>query len=343
MTEIAPPRRVTLADVARRAGVSPALVSIVMREAPGASEVTRRRVLAVAQEIGYRPDKRARALASLRSHVIGVVFGRASRFHFELIDGLYAAAEDRGWDLVLTALTASRDEPKALASLQDFRLDGLVMLGPPVAEPLLAGQVPLVVVGWHVDHPEVDVIRTSDEKGLMAAVDHLADLGHRAILHLQGGTGLVAHGRREAYLRAMRAHGLEAEARVVLCDGEDQLDGQRAAAALLAEGSALPTAVIAFNDDLAAAAMSVFAQQGVAVPEEISVVGFDDSALAATPGIELTSVQQRPLELSRLAVDRLIARCERAEGLDRETVLDPQLVVRRSTGPAPADAARPRP
>jgi len=327
-----PRRRVTLADVAKRAGVSTALASIVIRDAPGASAMSRRRVLAAAQALGYRPDVRARSLASLKPQLIGVLFGKAGRFHFELIDGLYTAAEERGWDLVLSALTSSRDEKRALDSLNDFRFDALVMLGPPVAEPLLAGQVPLVVLGWHVDHPEIDVVRTSDEHGLALAIQHLVDLGHRRIAHLQGGTGLVALARRDGYVKAMRSHGLDTEIRVVPCDGEDQLDGQRAARALLDEAE-LPTALVAFNDDIAAAAMSVFAQHGIEAPRDVSVVGFDDSALARSPEIDLTSVQQIPQEMARLAVERIIARSEGSEVSDREMVLEPELRLRSSTGP----------
>ncbi len=329
-----PRRRVTLADVAKAAGVSTALVSIVMRDAPGASAASRERILAVAKELGYRPDVRARSLASLKAHVIGVVFGKAGRFHFELLDGLYAAAEERGWTLALSALTNSRDEKQALESLRDFRLDALVMLGPPVAEPLLAGQVPTVVVGWHVDHPEVDIVRTSDEHGLAIAVDHLVSLGHRRIAHLEGGHGLVAQARRRAYTSAMHAQGLADQIRVVACGGEDQLDGQRATRALLDEVTALPTAIVAFNDDVAAAAMSVLAQQGIDVPGEISVIGFDDSELARTPGIDLTSIQQVPQDMARLAVERMVARSDGADVIDREIVLEPELCLRRTTGPA---------
>jgi DNA-binding LacI/PurR family transcriptional regulator len=328
-----PQRPVTLADVARQAGVSPALASIVMRGAPGASAQSRERVLAVARRLGYRPDARARSLASLQAHVIGVLFGRAGRFHFELIDGLYSAAEDRGWDLVLSALTASRDEKRALDSLQDFRFDALIMLGPEVADPLLAGQVPLVVVGWQVDHPGVDIVRTSDDHGMALAVRHLVDLGHRKVAHLQGGTGLIALARREAYAQAMRDHGLEAELRVVPCDGEDQLDGQRAARALLEQGGDLPTALIAFNDDIAAAAMSVLAQEGIRVPGDVSIIGFDDSALARSPGIDLTSIQQIPQAMARLAVERVVARSSGVPVDGREIVLEPELVVRATTGP----------
>jgi DNA-binding LacI/PurR family transcriptional regulator len=327
-------RRVTLADVAKQAGVSTALASIVMRDAPGASTQSRQRILAVARQLGYRPDVRARSLASLKAHVIGVLFGRAGRFHLELIDGLYAAAEELGWDLVLSALTTSRDERRALESLHDFRFDALVMLGPPVAEPLLAGQIPLVVMGWHVDNPGVDIVRTSDEHGMALAVRHLVELGHRRIAHLEGGRGLVAAARRDAYIQAMRFHGLTDEIRVVPCGGEDQIDGQRAARTLLGDRE-LPTAIIAFNDDIAAAAMSVLAQQGIHAPEGISIIGFDDSVLARSPETNLTSIQQLPREMARLAVERIVARTGGADVADREIVLEPILCVRATTGPVP--------
>jgi DNA-binding LacI/PurR family transcriptional regulator len=329
-----PPRRVTLADVAGRAGVSPALASIVMRDAPGASAASRQRVLAVAAELGYRPDVRARSLASLKPQFIGVLFGKAGRFHFDLIDGLYAAAETHGWDLVLSALTNNRDEQRALESLQDFHCDALVMLGPPVATPLMAGRMPLVVMGWHVDHPEVDVVRTCDDHGLALAVGHLVGLGHRRIAHLDGGSGVVAASRRDGYVRAMRSHGLEKEIRIVPCAGEDQLDGQRATRALLEDPAGLPSALVAFNDDVAAAALSVLAQQGVDVPGDVSITGFDDGPLARSPGVDLTSVQQLPREMARLAVERIVARTAGGEVAGRELVLEPTLRIRSSTGPA---------
>ena len=329
-----PPRRVTLADVARRAGVSPALASIVMRDAPGASAASRQRVLAVATELGYRPDLRARSLASLQPQLIGVLFGTAGRFHFDLIDGLYAAAETCGRDLVLSALTDSRDEKRALQSLQDFHFDALVMLGPPVATPRMAGRMPLVVMGWHVDHPDVDVVRTSDDHGMALAVEHLAGLGHRRIAHIEGGSGAIAASRREGYLRAMRSQGLQDEIRVVPCAGEDQLDGQRAARALLDDPAELPSALVAFNDDIAAAVLTVLAQQRIEVPRDVSIIGFDDGPLARSAGLDLTSVQQRPQEMGRLAVERIVARTDGTEVASREIVLDPVLRIRSSTGRA---------
>ena len=230
--------------------------------------------------------------------------------------------------------TDSRDEQRALQSLQDFHFDALVMLGPPVATPRMAGRMPLVVMGWHVDHPDVDIVRTSDDHGMALTVEHLVGLGHRRIAHIEGGSGAIAASRREGYLRAMRGHGLQDEIRVVPCAGEDQLDGQRAARALLDGPAKLPSALVAFNDDIAAAVMTVLAQQGIEVPRDVSIIGFDDGPLARSAGLDLTSVQQRPQEMGRLAVERIVARTDGTEVASREIVLDPILSVRSSTGPA---------
>jgi DNA-binding LacI/PurR family transcriptional regulator len=326
--------RVTLDDVARRADVSRALVSIVMRGVPGASQATRERVRAVADELGYRPDVRARSLAGQQSRLVGVMFGLGvGAFHFDLLEGLYAAAEEQGLHLVLTALTPGRDERRAALSLEDFSIDGLVMLGPPTTAPLLAGQAPVVVVGWSVEDPAVDVVRTSDELGMRQAVDHLAALGHRRIAHIDGGDVLIAGSRRDAYAAAMREHDLGAEIRVVH-GGQTQLDGQRAARALLGQGD-LPTALVAYNDDVAVAAMGLLAQQGIDVPGDLSVVGYDDSQAAALSPVPLTSVAQRPADLARLAVERILARTREQPVPGRQVVLEPELKVRSST-------ARPR-
>lgn len=327
--------RVTLEDVARRAQVSRSLVSIVMRDVPGASAATRERVWAAAKELGYRPDVRARALAGQKSRLIGVMFGvGVGTFHFDLLEGLYAAAREHGLSLVLSALTRGRDEQQAAESLHDFRFDALIMLGPPSTTPILAGHVPLVVVGWRVEHPDVDVIRTSDGHGMDLAVGHLLGLGHQRIAHIDGGDGVIAASRRDAYAAAMRSNDLASQIRV-LRGGQSQLDGQGAARALLQDRD-LPTALVAYDDDTVVAAMSLFAQQGVRVLEQVSVVRWDDQEAAAASPVPLTTVAQQPAEMARLAVQRVVDRIEHRRIGSREVVLQPRLQI-RSTSASPID------
>jgi DNA-binding LacI/PurR family transcriptional regulator len=327
-------RRVTLEDVAQHAKVSRALVSIVIRGAPGASETTRRRVFAAARELGYRPDARARALAGQRTRLIGVTFGLAGTFRFDLLGGLYEAAERHHHGLLLSALTPGRSESQAVDSLRDFNFDGLIMLGPAVANPVVAGSMPVVVVGWHVVHPGSDIVRTSDEAGMDLAVQHLVGLGHSRIVHLDGGVGLVAESRRRAYVEAMRSRGLGGEIQI-FSGGEDQLAGHRGARALIDQVDELPTAIVAFNDDVAVAAMGVLSQHGIELPRQISVIGWDDSSTAGLAHVDLTSVAQNPREMARLAVERVIARCDGHPIDDREIVLPPRLTIRSSTSAPP--------
>src|SRR3954449_1514690 len=154
-------RRPTLADVAAEAGVSVALVSIVMRDAPGASAATRARVLEVARRLDYQPDSRARLLRSGRSRLLGVVFGVQHPFHDDLLTGLYDAAEKAGYQLTLSAVTPRRDERTAIAGLLQDRCAALVLLGPlaPTAElAALTARMPVVVMTRGVRHRDVDVV-----------------------------------------------------------------------------------------------------------------------------------------------------------------------------------------
>ena len=219
-----------------------------------------------------------------------------------------------------------------MQSLHGFRFDALVMLAPQTPAPLMAGSLPVVVVGWHVDDPAVDVVRTSDEAAMQLGVEHLAQLGHRDIAHLDGGNGVIAASRRAAYHAAMGRHGLAAHARVI-GGGETQLDGMRAAHELLT--GTLPTALLAYNDDVAVAAIGVLTQRGIDVPRQMSVIGFDDREVAGLSPVPLTSLAQDPVAVALAAVARVVARVEGQAVAEREHVLEPVLQVRRSTSTPP--------
>ena len=338
--QTSPGQRPTLRDVAARAGVSRALVSIVMRGAPGASAASRERVLHVAAEMNYRPDARARSMASKSSPLIGVVYRQFGLFHQELLDGLYAAADAAGYDLILSAMTAHRDEKRASETLLDFRCDVIILLGPEGGTPVLAGRLPVVVVGWHVPVRTVDVVRCSDDQGAQQAVDHLTQLGHRTITYVDGGPGPVSGARWQAYRAAMHRRGLP--------DGLDHQAGGLnqehgvAAAYELMESAMLPTAVVAYNDEVAAGLIQTFRHAGLRVPQDISVVGWDDSSLARLPHIDLTTVRQDQTELARIAVQRGVARLAAAYDASRDVVLPTELILRSSTGPPDRPHSLPR-
>ncbi|HEY7359395.1 MAG TPA: LacI family DNA-binding transcriptional regulator [Streptosporangiaceae bacterium] len=327
-------RRPRLADVAARAGVSPGLVSLVLRNQPGPSAPTRARVLEAARELGYRADRTASLLARRRSRHLGVLMDVRNTFHAELVTDLDAAATGLGYDLVLSTLTPTRDERGAAEILLDFRCEALILLGPD--EPAgwlnaLGRELPVVVIGRRVPSAAVDVVRAADDRGVAQAVGHLFALGHRDIAFVDGGSGTIAADRRRGYRQAMRRRGLAGRLRIIPGDHTEEA-GIRAAA-VLTTGDALPTAVITSNDRCAVGLLDALARLDVAVPGSVSVVGYDDSALARLAHVDLTSVSQDARGQAGRAVELAVERLENGRAAPREVVLTPHLVVRGTTGP----------
>ena len=324
---------ITMADVAERAGVSRALVSIVFRGAPGASPESRERVMRAAEELSYRPDRRARLLGSSRSRTVGVIFGLHREFHAELVEWLYQALDGTGFELALGATAPSRDERTAVQSMLEFRCEALVLVGPtlPVREiEELAGRVPVVVVARSVRSRTLDVVRTDDQEGARIAVHHLAGLGHQRIVHVDGGRAPGAAQRRRGYRDAMAGLGLADRAGLVPGGLTDE-DGERAAGELLAAATRA-TAVTAFNDHCAAGLLAAVRKAGVAVPDELSLVGYDDSHVAGLSTVALTTIAQDSAAMARAALELALARTEEAGEPPREVVVPPRLVVRLTTG-----------
>ena len=338
-------RRPRLEDVAERVGMSPASVSMVLSNAPGPSAATRERVLEAAAELGYRPDRTASLLARRRTHLVGVLMELGSAFHAELAADLHEAAEGRGYDVVLSAVTRTRDERRAIETLVDFRCEALVLLGPVAPAAQLADlgrQLPVVVIGRRVTGNGVDVVRSADADGVGQAVDHLAGLGHRAIAYVDGGRGPIAADRRRGYRTAMRRHRLGGHLQVIGGD-HTEAAGTRAAQALLEAGRPLPTAVVAFNDHCALGLLDAFSRAGVGVPADVSVVGYDDSSLSRLAHVNLTTVSQDARRQAEHAVAAAVGRLDHGRSAAGEVVLAPHLVVRGTTGPpAPGAVAEAR-
>ncbi|MEV6343231.1 LacI family DNA-binding transcriptional regulator [Actinoplanes sp. NPDC051851] len=329
-----PDRRITLADVAAEAGVSTALVSIVMRGAPGAGAATRERVLEIAQRLGYQPDSRARLLRSGRSRLLGVVFDVRHPFHVDVLTGLYDAADKAGYQLTLSAETPRRADRAAVDDLLQDRCEALILLTPSLRTAdlaALAARLPVVAMMRAVRQRDVDVVQTDDRRGARQAVDHLVGLGHRRIAHVDGGTQHGAAERRTGYEEAMRDHGLGGLIRIVP-GGSGEEDGARAAAGLLADP---PTAVTTFNDLAATGLLDVLRRHGLDAPRDISVVGYDDSSFSRLAHVDLTTVAQDIEEMATRAVGRAIDRIETVPVARREVVIAPRLVVRGTTGPLP--------
>ncbi|HEY5786028.1 MAG TPA: LacI family DNA-binding transcriptional regulator [Microlunatus sp.] len=329
----------TMEDVATRAGVSRALVSIVFRELPGASPENRERVRRAAAELGFRPDRRASLLGSKRTNLLGVTFGVGHEFHADLISALYAAAARHRLELVLSGVTEHRSEQQAIAELLDFRCDAVLVLGPTLSATELAAygsSTPVVVLARAVAAPGIGVIRTDDELGARLATEHLLSLGHRTIVHLDGRRAPGAVERRRGFLQTMRAVDLIDRAQLTP-GGLSEADGVSAAGRFLAESSGEPTAVFAFNDQCAIGFLQTVRDAGVRVPGDLSLVGYDDSRLAHASWTRLTTVGQDTAALAEGAVARALARIRPADGApaaspDGPLLVPPSLVIRSTTG-----------
>ena len=325
-------RRPRLSDVAARAGVSAGLVSLVLRHQPGPSEQTRARVFEAAHDLGYRADRTASLLARRRSQHLGVVMDVRNTFHAELVAEMDAAATRRGYDLVLSTLTPTRDERTATENLLDFRCEGLILIGPEDRAGWLTSlgqEQPVVSVGRRLKSDSVDVVRAADDLGVAQAVAHLADLGHRDIAFVDGGRGTIASDRRRGYRQAMRGHGLAERIRIIPGDHTEEA-GIRAAPELL-NGPA--TAVVASNDRCAVGLLDRLARLGVTVPGSMSVAGYDDSMLARLGHVDLTTVSQDAPGQAGEAITLLAERLDDGRAEPREVVLPPRLVLRGTTAP----------
>ncbi|BBX67109.1 LacI family DNA-binding transcriptional regulator [Mycolicibacterium psychrotolerans] len=327
-----------MADVAERAGVSRTLVSFILDGKPGASEETRQRVLAIAGEIGYQPDSAARLLAQGRSRTLGVMTDVRQLFQAELVTEIYPAAEHLGYEVLLSANLPDRTEGAVVDSLLSHRCGALILLGPnedPGFFRDLATRAPVVVAcrrlpGLTSDTP-LATVRTNDAKGIRQAVDYLVGLGHRSIHHVDGGADPGSADRSRAYKSAMRAHGLADEI-AVIAGAHNEEAGAAAARAMLAEPS-LPTAVLAGNDRCALGILDVFTRAGVAVPEDVSLVGYDDNRLSENPRIDLTTIHQDAPDIARNAVELAVQMLVDGAPRTSDVVLEPTLIVRGTTAP----------
>ncbi|MDO5627600.1 MAG: LacI family DNA-binding transcriptional regulator [Mobilicoccus sp.] len=324
----------TMKDVAREAGVSKALVSIVFRGAPGASDATRARVIEAARRLGYRPNRSASLLARTRTHQLGMVLDLRNGFHVEVAEAALTAASDLGYHLLLSPLPADRDEVVALTTALEFRCEAVLIVGNARSEKELAHHavdVPLVYVGRQDDSDVYDVVRMADDVGMELVVDHLVALGQRHIAHIDGGEGDIAAARRAGFERAVRRHRIKS--RCLVAPGGQTEDAGRGAARSLLARSTPPTAVAAFNDRSAVGVLEVLHESGLRVPADMAVTGYDDSPIARLYAVDLTSVQQDPQELGLRAVRAAATRLDHGPGAPRCETLAPVLRIRGTSGP----------
>jgi DNA-binding LacI/PurR family transcriptional regulator len=329
-------REPTMADIAAHVGVSRQLVSIVLRGIPGASPATRERVLNAAAELGYSPHMGARTLRQTRSRHIGVAFAPAHATEPDIVEAIYPAAAEHGYQVVLSAQTATRSTQQAVEELLGYRCAAIIVIGSelPEAEMQVLAQrakVPLVAVGAGERNPAFDVVRSAGDTGTALAVAHLVELGHRRIAYLHCAAMPPAALRLAGYLHAIGEAGLEPD--VVSLSGSDYTEESGAEAGRrLLDRPWLPTAVVTGNDQEAVGMMQVLARAGASIPGDVSLIGYDDSRFARLSSVDLTTARQDPQKMGAAAVSAAVRRISRPDLHPSLCIVDASLVVRSSTG-----------
>jgi len=330
----------TISDVARRAGVSAMTVSRVINGSRHTSPATRARVEQAIADLGYVPNAVARHLRSKRSKTMALILTDISNpFFTRVARGVEDVAGERGFGVLFCNTDESeKEELTYVAMLLERQIDG-VMLVPATSTPrslrlLRDRHVPVVVLDRRVDAPNVDVVRSDSESGAHLLVRHLIELGHRRIAALVGPREVSTSIDRVAgYRRALAEAGLRTEPELIRYGGYQEAAGAAMARQVL-ELRRAPSAVFAGNNFIAAGILMTLRTAGVRVPDDMSVVAFDDLPSAWLSDPFLTTAVQPAYELGRRAAELLLDRLEGdAEQPGRSVVLPVEILVRRSSGP----------
>ncbi len=309
------------------------------------------RVASAAKELGYRPNRVARALRMDRSSSVGLLIPDISNPAYPpIVRGLEDALRPSGISVLLASTdNDARREVELVSAMIDHRVDGLLLATAttkyPPLQTLLAAKIPVVLLNRSTDDLAVPLVRGDDQKGIRLAVQHLVALGHRHIAHLAG-TDSVSNGfdRRQAFVASMKEAGLDVDpAAIVSADqfrGPVGVDLGVALAGELLNRKVPFTAVIAANDLLAIGCYDVFKTANIRIPEDISVVGYNDVYLVDRLSPPLTTVRHPLYEIGVRAGRLMMERFAGAENEAMTIALATTLIVRGSTAPPRQSAAR---
>jgi LacI family transcriptional regulator len=331
---VQPSSRVTIRDVAARAGVSVATVSKVINQRYGVAADTNARVQAVIDELGYEASLVAQSLRNHHTNVIGILVADLEPFSTELLKGAADAIRGTGFELVVYSAGGRADdrvgwERRYLSRLSGTLIDGAVLVTPTVVD--VHYGAPIVAVDPHMGPSDLPTIDSDNLRGAQFATQHLLELGHRRIAMLTGRPDLQSAQLRERGFRAALAAAAVPVDEALLQVGAYERDASADAARRLLTAAQPPTAIFAANDVAALATLEVAAELGLRVPDDVSIVGFDnipESALCSPP---LTTVEQPIREMGFRAIALLI-QLIRGDSIDTTHVtLATRLVERQST------------
>jgi LacI family transcriptional regulator len=329
----------TSSDIAREAGVSQATVSRVLNGDPRVAPATRLRVMEVVERLGYTPNAIARGLVTQKTDLVGVVISDVMNpFYPELLEAIAERLARHGLKMILFN-AGGRDDDVYTRLLLEQRVDGIIFTSPrrdsAMVRDLARRGFPLVLTNRFVENVKCDMAIGDNRGGAQEVGEHLLALGHRRMAVITGDPrASTSHERLESFRAKLAAAGVRLADEMVVSGGFNAERAYRCAEELLKHGNR-PTAIACLNDLMAFGALNAARRLGVRVPEDVSIVGFDDVWMAAWESFELTTVHQPLAEMARASVELLTARLANPKREVRRLVFPATLVVRKTTGPPP--------
>ena len=329
----------TIAEVAKRAGVSPTTVSYVINRKRFVTEETRLRVEQAIAELGYRPNALARSLRVGHTRTLGLILPDSSNpFFAEIAHGIEQEAFSQGYSIILCNTDGDIEKERFyIHLLNDKQVDGVILdteaQTPQVLEAYLPSRLPVILVDRDFLNNPFDIVLADSFQGAIQAVNHLIELGHQRIACIAGPQSLLSGIQRlEGYRQAMQDAGLEVAPEWIRM-GTFRVDAGRQAARQLLGLPLPPTAIFACNDMMAIGTLRAAADLGIQVPRELSVIGFDDVEIAGYTSPALTTMAQEKVEICRRAVERLIQKIAQPNGEGTRDLVPNRLILRESTCP----------
>jgi DNA-binding LacI/PurR family transcriptional regulator len=324
-------RPVTMADVAKKVGVSRQLVGFVFSGQPGVGIETEIKIRKAAKALGYRPNLAAQSLRRDSTKYIGLVFYAAEAVMSELLPALQREAHQNNFSLLSSAVTNAEEEALAVEWLRGHRCNGIIFIASHLSShrlQKLAREIPMVSIGRRLERIRCGIVSSHAELGVESAVQHLLDLGHTEIAYVEGPDMLDSEFRLAGYKKVMRRAKIKFD--VISVPGDFAARGGSKAAEILLKRNTLPTAVVCNNDESAMGLWHRLLQAGIKIPQEISVVGYDDS-VAGYPYLDMTTVRQDSDELASAAMGDLSSRINGEKYLAQTYLTSAKLIVRSST------------
>jgi DNA-binding LacI/PurR family transcriptional regulator len=330
------PDRMDIHAVARLAHVSIATVSRTINHIPTVNPKLTKRVWEAIRELNYFPNTQARALVSGRSRMLGLIVSEITNPFFpELIQGFEDVAVENGYEILIGSTNYEADRmQRCIRRMVERNAEGVAVMTFGIEQPLLDQladrNVPLVFVDLAPNRPGMSVLKVDYHNGIRQGVQHLAALGHRRIAFVSGPQRLhSAQSRLAAFKKALGECGIPVD-ETLMIEGDHTMEGGMASAQKLMATKDLPTAIMCSNDMLAIGVLHQLSRSGLRVPDDVSIIGFDDIHMAAMMIPPLTSIQMSRTDIASAAVSALRGHLEGSP--KREYRIDTRLVVRESTG-----------